>query len=140
MLCSDAMIHLEPLMILTGTATIEQLGKVQEGERIKVETRTAGAAGSPITGKARGTDWILFRPDAIAETNSVHEIKIESGHPLVLELRGYAETQNGGGMQIRACGVIRASAAELSHLNGRVALMEEKIGQDRRVEMAAYWL
>ncbi|MFI5365417.1 MAG: hypothetical protein ACHQ4J_07320 [Candidatus Binatia bacterium] len=129
---------LAPLYTLTGTAEVEKLGKVQDGERIKIEFRGKSAADSPIAGKAHGSSWILVGPMGPGETNAVQEIITPAGERLVVELRGYAATLNGDGMEIRASGIIRASAANFSHLNGRVAVVVQKVAKDNAVAVTAY--
>src|ERR1700687_1125400 len=104
-------VELTPLYTLTGTAVVEKLGKVQDGERIKIEFRGKSAAGSPVEGKAHGSTWILIGPLGPGDTNAVQEIILPSGERLVVELRGYTLMPNSEEMEIRTCGVIRTSAA-----------------------------
>jgi hypothetical protein len=129
---------LTPLYSLTGTAEVEQLGKVQDGERIKIEFRGKTATDSPIAGKAHGSSWILVGPMEPGETNAVQEIVTPAGEHLVVELRGYATTLNGDGMEIRAGGIIRASAATFTHLNGHVVVVVQKVTKDNSVTVQAY--
>jgi hypothetical protein len=130
--------ELSPLFSLTGTAVIEKLGKVQDGERIKIEFRGKSAAGSAIAGKAHGASWILIGPLGPGETSAVQEIVTPDGEHVVLELRGYAMQANGDGMEIRASGIIRASAATFLHLNGHVALVVQRVAGDDSVTVEAY--
>jgi hypothetical protein len=44
---------------------------------------------------------------------------------------------NGDGMEIRAAGIIRSSAATFAHLNGHVALVVQKIANDT-ISVQAY--
>ena len=127
--------ELTRLYTLTGKAVTEQLGKVQDGERMKIEFRGQSAAGSPVTGKAHGSTWILVGPMGPGETNAVQEIVTPSGERLAVELRGYATARNGGGMEIRAAGIIRTNAASLAHLNGHVVVVVQQVtGESLTVE------
>jgi hypothetical protein len=132
--------HLTPLYTLTGSTVLEQLGKVQEGERIKIEFRGRSAPDSPIQGAGRGSNWLLVSPLGSAEMNGVQELVTAGGERLVLELRGYAESRDGGGMEIRAAGMIRTSAASLVRLNGRVAVVVQHLGADDTITVQAYEL
>jgi len=127
-----------PLFTLTGTAVTEQLGKVQDGERIKIEFRGKSAAESGVAGKAHGTSWILIGPFGPGETSAVHEIITAAGERLVVELRGYARQSNGTGLEIRTAGIIRSSAAAFAHLNGHVAVVVQRVQADDRSEIHAY--
>lgn len=129
---------LAPLYSLTGTAEVEQLGKVQDGERLKVEFRGKSAAGSPIEGKAHGTTWILVGPQGPGATNAVQEVTTPAGERIVLELQGYTTPLNGDGMEVRACGMVRASAGTFAHVNGRIALIIQRIAADNAVTVDAY--
>lgn len=62
---------LAPLYRLTGTAEVEKLGKVQDGERLKIEFRGKSADDSLIAGKAHGSSWILVGPLGPGEANAV---------------------------------------------------------------------
>ena len=130
--------QLEPLYTLTGTAVTEKVGKVQDGERIKVEFRGKSAAGSPIEGKAHGSTWILISPLGSGEVSAVQEIVTPAGERFVVELRGYTASRNGDAMEIRASGIIRASAATFAHLNGHIALVVQRIAAGDAVSMEAY--
>ncbi len=134
------MIELRPLLTLVGTATIENLGKVQDGERLKIETRAKDAPGSPIAGKARWTDWILVGPLGPGETSSVCEVTTADRQRLVLELRGYARSRNGDGMEIRTCGIIRSASPRFSERSGHVAVAMARIDPEHHVEIAVYEL
>ncbi|HXQ23642.1 MAG TPA: hypothetical protein VN812_18325, partial [Candidatus Acidoferrales bacterium] len=70
---------LAPLYTLTGTAEVEKLGKVQDGERIKIEFRGKSADDSLITGKAHGSSWIFVGPLGPGEANAVQEIITPAG-------------------------------------------------------------
>jgi hypothetical protein len=129
---------LTPLYSLTGTAVVEKLGKVQDGERIKIEFRGKSAAGSAIAGKAHGASWILVGPLGLGETSAVQEIITPGGERFVVELRGYATQHNGDGMEIRASGIIRASAATFAQLNGHIALVVQRVAADDTVAVEAY--
>ncbi|HUI28105.1 MAG TPA: hypothetical protein VL403_18635 [Candidatus Kryptonia bacterium] len=130
--------ELKPLFTVTGTAVVEPLGKVQGGERIKVEYRGATSVDSLVTGKAHGSDWIFVGPLGPGETNSVCEISTPEKEHVVVELRGYAVSHNGSGYEIRSAGMIRTSATRFTELNGRVALVVEQIRSDSTVEVTAY--
>ncbi|MFQ5668064.1 MAG: hypothetical protein ACE5I7_16745 [Candidatus Binatia bacterium] len=129
---------LETLYTLTGKAVTEKVGKVQEGERLKIEFRGKTAQDSPIKGKAHGTTWILVGSVGPSTTNAVQEIMTPAGERLVVELRGYAHGCNGEGMEIRTCGIIRSSAASFAHLNGRIALVIQRITKDDATAVDAY--
>jgi len=131
-------VDLTPLYTLTGSAVVEKLGKVQDGERIKIEFRGKSAGGSPVEGKAHGTTWILIGPLGPGETNAVQDILLPSGDRLVVELRGYTMMPKSDEMEIRACGIIRTSAASLAHLNGRLALVVQKLTGEA-LEVQAYY-
>lgn len=126
------------LYSLSGTAIVERLGKVQDGERLKIEFRGTSAPGSPIEGKAHGTTWVLVGPLQAAATNAVQEVTTPAKERVVLELRGYTTTLNGDGMEVRACGIIRSSAGVFAHLNGHIALVVQKIAADNAVTIEAY--
>ncbi len=128
----------EPLYTATGTAEIETLGKVQDGERIKVEFRGNAGPDSRIHGKAHGSNWILVGALGPGATTAVQELVTSDGLRVVLELHGYALSQNGGGMEIRTSGIIRSSAAEFAHLNGRIALVVQKVTSGNAVTVEAY--
>ena len=132
------MIELHPLLSLTGTATIEKLGKVQDGERLKIEMRGKNAPGSTIAGKVRWTDWVLIGPLGPGETSSVGEIATDDRQRLVLELRGYAQSGNGDGMELRTCGIIRSASPRFVDLNGHVAVAVARIAADRHVDITVY--
>lgn len=130
---------LATLYTLTGTVVVEKLGKVQDGERIKVEFRGAAAADSPIVGKAHGSNWVLIgergRPGA---TTAVQELITPAGERLVVELQGYAVSLNGTAMEIRTSGIIRSSAATFADLDGHLALVVQQIGADDSIRVHAY--
>ncbi len=130
--------ELTPLFTLTGTAVVEKVGKVQDGERIKIEFRGKSAVGSPIEGKAHGSSWVLIGPLGPGATNAVQEVITPGGERVVLELQGYTMNANGKGMEIRTCGIIRSSAASYADLNGRIALAIQKVGADDAVTIDAY--
>jgi hypothetical protein len=130
--------NLAPLYTLIGTAEVEKLGKVQDGERIKIEFRGKSADDSPIAGKAHGSSWILVGPMGPGETSAVQQIITPAGERLVAELHGYAVALNGDGMEIRASGIIRASAASFSHLNGHVAVVVQKVTKNNTITVQAY--
>ena len=129
---------LAPLYTLTGSATTEKLGKVQDGERIKIEFRGKAAAGSPIAGKAHGSNWILIGPSGPGATSAVQEIITPNGERLVVELQGYTQSVNGDGMEIRTSGIIRSSAGTFAHLNGHVAVVIQMIAKDDAITVQAY--
>jgi len=129
-----------PLYTLTGTAEVEQLGKVQDGERIKIEFRGKSASDSLVVGKAHGSIWILVGPLGPGETNAVQEIITPDREHFVVELRGYAVSLNGDGMEIRTCGIIRTSAARFAHLNGHIAVVIQTVTKDNAVSVEAYSL
>lgn len=126
------------LYTLAGNAVTEKLGKVQDGERIKIEFRGKAAEGSPISGKAHGSNWILVGPLGPGATSAVQEVITPTGERLVLELQGYAQNLNGDGMEIRASGIIRSSAATFAHLNGHIALVVQKIAKSDAITVEAY--
>jgi hypothetical protein len=130
--------QLQPLFHVLGTAVIERLGKVQGGERLKVEYRGETAPDSAVGGKAHGNDWVLVGPLGPGETNAVHEITTADKEHLVVELHGYAMSRNGDGMEIRSAGIIRTAAPRFSEINGRVALVIERLGSDKKIEVTAY--
>ena len=130
--------ELKPLFTVTGTAVVEPLGKVQGGERIKIEYRGVTAGNSVVTGKAHGSDWILVGPLGPGETNSVCEISTPEKEHVVVELRGYALSHNGSGYEIRTAGLIRTSATRFTELNGRVALVVAQMRADNTIEVTAY--
>ena len=128
---------LAPLYTLVGTTVTEQLGKVQDGERIKIEFRGKAADDSPIAGKAHGSNWILIEPSGPGATSAVQELITPTGERLVVELRGYTQSLNGDGMEIRASGIVRSSAGSFAHINGHVALVVQKITNDT-INVQAY--
>lgn len=130
--------QLQALFTLSGTADTEQLGKVQGGERLKIEYRGNTTPGSLIAGKAHGNDWVLLGPLGPGETNAVHELMTADKEHLAVELRGYALSRDGGGMEIRTAGIIRTAAPRFSELNGKVALVVERLSPDRKIEVTAY--
>jgi hypothetical protein len=130
--------ELKPLYTLTGSTVTEKLGKVQDGERIKVEFRGQSAADSPIAGKAHGSTWILIGPQGPGETGAVQEIITADDERLVVELRGYAVDLDGTGMEIRTAGIIRSSAANFSHLNGHVAVVVQRCVAGDKMTVEAY--
>ena len=121
---------LAPLYTLTGTTVTEKLGKVQDGERIKVEFRGKAADDSPIAGKAHGSNWILIGTAGPGAANAVQEIITPANERIVVELQGYARSLHGEGMEIRAAGIIRSSAGTFAHINGHVALVVQKMAHD----------
>ena len=131
--------ELARLYTLTGKAVTEQLGKVQDGERMKIEFRGQSTTDSPVAGNAHGSTWILVGPTGPGETNAVQEIVTPSGERLAVELRGYATAQKGDAMEIRAAGIIRTNAASLAHLNGHVAVMVQHVAGES-VTVEAYEL
>jgi len=130
--------ELKRLFTVTGTAVVEPLGKVQGGQRIKVEYRGATTSDSAVIGKAHGSDWIFVGPLGPGETNSVCEIATPEKEHVVVELRGYAVSHNGSGYEIHTAGLIRTSAGRFAELNGRVALVIEHVHADHSVEVTAY--
>lgn len=128
---------LAPLYTLVGTTVTEKLGKVQDGERIKIEFRGKAADDSPIAGKAHGSNWILIGPSGPGATSAVQELITPTGERLVVELRGYTESLNSDGMEIRASGIIRSSAGTFAHVNGHVALVVQKI-RNETISVQAY--
>ncbi len=130
---------LATLYTLTGSTVIEKLGKVQDGERIKIEFRGQSAADSPIAGKAHGSNWILVGPQGPGATTAVQEIITPARERLVVELQGYAQSLNGDGMEIRASGIIRSSSGTFTHLNGHVAVVIQKISEDDTIRVQAYY-
>jgi len=134
------MIELHPLLTLTGTAIVENLGKVQDGERLKIEIRGKDAPGSVISGKVRWTDWVLIGPLGPGETSSVGEIVTDDGQRLVLELRGYAQSKNGDGMEVRTSGLIRSASPRFINLNGHIAVAVATITADRRADITVFEL
>ena len=130
--------NLKLLYTLTGTAVVEKLGKVQGGERIKIEFRGQSGADSPIEGKAHGSSWALIGPLGPGEANAVQELITPAGERLVVELRGYSIGGNGAVMDIRASGTIRSSAARFTDLNGRLALVVHTVAPDDAVSIHAY--
>jgi len=129
---------LRPLYTLAGTAVVERLGKVQDGERLKIEFRGTAAPDSPVAGKAHGSAWILVGPLGPGETSAVQELVTATGERIVLELRGYTINRDGGGMEIRASGLIRTSAAHFAEANGRIALVVQTVSADNAVSVRAY--
>jgi len=132
------MMQLTPLFTLTGSAVVEKLGKVQDGERIKIEFRGASAAESPIVGKAHGATWVFIGALGPGDTNAVQEIVTAAGERLVVEVRGYTLQHNGDGMEIRAAGLIRSAAPSFAHLNGHVALLVQQVRPDETATVQAY--
>jgi hypothetical protein len=130
--------ELARLYTLTGTSVTEKLGKVQDGERIKIEFRGKTADDSPIAGKAHGSNWILIGPLGPGATSAVQEIITPTGERLVVELQGYSQSVNGDGLEVRTCGMIRSSAGTFAHLNGRVAVVVQKITKDDTIKVEAY--
>ena len=130
--------QLAALFTLSGSAVVEKLGKVQDGERIKIEFRGKSEPGSPVAGKAHGSTWVLVGPLGLSAVNAVQEIVTPAGERFVVELRGYAAAQNGGGMEIRAAGMIRTSAAAFANLNGRMALVIQTLRADDTITVQAY--
>ncbi len=132
--------NLELLYTLTGSAIVENLGKVQDGERIKIEFRGTTAADSPLKGTAHGSSWILVGSAGPGATSAVQEVLTPDGARVVVELQGYTVSRNGGGREIRTCGMIRSSAAAFDHLNGRIAVVIATVAQDNTVAVRAYHL
>ncbi len=132
--------NLELLYTLTGSAVVENLGKVQDGERIKIEFRGTTAADSPLQGTAHGSTWILVGSAGPGATSAVQEVLTPDGARVVVELQGYSVSRNGGGREIRTCGMIRSSAAAFDHLNGRIAVVIATVAQDNTVAVRAYHL
>jgi hypothetical protein len=130
--------ELQPLFTLSGTADTERLGKVQGGERLKIEYRGSTTPESPIAGKAHGTDWVLLGPLGPGETNAVHEVMTADKEHVAVELRGYALSRNGDGMEIRTAGIIRTASPRFSELNGKIALVVERLSPDKKIEVTAY--
>jgi len=128
---------LAPLYTLTGTTVTEKLGKVQDGERIKIEFRGKAADDSPISGKAHGSNWILIGPAGPSATSAVQEIITPGGERLVVELQGYTRNLNGDGVEIRASGIIRSSAGTFADINGHVAVVVQRITNDT-INVQAY--
>lgn len=129
---------LATLYTLTGTTVTEKLGKVQDGERIKIEFRGKAGTDSPIQGKAHGTNWILIGALGPGATNAVQELITPAGERVVVELQGYTQTLDGDGMEIRAAGIIRSSAGTFAHIDRRVALVVQTITADERITVHAY--
>jgi hypothetical protein len=132
--------ELARLYTLSGTTVVEKVGKVQDGERIKIEFRGRTAGDSPIAGKAHGSNWILIGPSGPGETSAVQEIVTPGGERLVVELRGYTVPGNGDEMEIRASGIIRSGAASFADLNGHVAVVVQTIGPQDAISVTAYSL
>ena len=133
-------IALNPLYTLTGTAAIEKLGKVQDGERIKIEFRGATAPECPIQGRAHGSTWILIGATGPGETSAVQEVITPARERLVLELRGYTISADGEGMEVRTCGIIRSSAARFADIDGHVAVVVQRMGADNTIRIEAFHL
>ncbi len=129
---------LKLLYTLTGTAVVEKLGKVQDGERIKIEFRGKSGTDSPIEGKAHGTSWVLIGPLGPGDASAVQELITPAGERLVVELRGYAVGGNGSVMEIRAAGLIRSSAARFTDVNGHLAVVVQTVAPDDAVTIHAY--
>lgn len=129
--------NLALLYTLTGSTVTEKLGKVQDGERIKVEFRGKATDDSPITGKAHGSNWILIGPAGPGAANAVQEIITPANERVVVELQGYAQSLNGEGMEIRAAGIIRSSAGTFAHINGHLAVVVQEISNDT-ISVQAY--
>ena len=129
---------LAPLYTLTGSAVTEKLGKVQDGERIKIEFRGKSSVESPIEGKAHGSSWVLIGPLGAGEANAVQELITPAGERLVVEMRGYSLGGNGAAMDIRASGIVRSSAARFADLNGRLELVVQTVAADDVVTIHAY--
>jgi hypothetical protein len=130
---------LTPLYTLTGSAVTEKLGKVQDGERIKIEFRGKAADDSPIAGKAHGSNWILIGPLGPGATSAVQEVITPTGERVVVELQGYTQNVNGDGLEIRASGMIRSSAGVFNHLNGHVAVVVQRIAKDDAIQVQGYY-
>ena len=126
-----------PLYNFKVNGTLEKLGRVPDGERSKVEFRGSIDSGSKITGKMHGTHWFLIGPLGNGQLESVQEIVTASGDRFVLQLRGFATVVQEGEMQIKGCGVIRASAAPFMHLDGHIAVLEGSVRGDG-VEVAVW--
>jgi hypothetical protein len=131
-------IDLETLYTVSGSVVIEKLGKVQEGERIKVEFRGQTAADSPIAGKAHGASWVLIGATGPGETSAVAELVSPERERLVLEGRGYARELAGTLMEIRLTGIIRSSAPRFAALDGRVAVWVQSVGPGEHTTIRAY--
>jgi hypothetical protein len=133
-------VDLQPLYMLTGTAVVERLGRVQDGERLKVELRGSTAPDSPIAGKAHGSTWILAGPLGLGETSAVQEIITPERERVVVELRGYTIDRGGGAMLVRASGLIRSSAPRFADIDGHIAIVEQFVAADGSVRIDAFKL
>ncbi len=93
------------------TGPIEKLGRVPDGERLKIEFRGNTAADSPISGKVHGTHWLLVGPLGAGQLEAVHEIHGAAGSRFVLQLRGSATLA--GGAVVVAEGTSHGEAVEV---------------------------
>jgi hypothetical protein len=132
--------ELAPLYMLTGDSVREDLGKIEDGTRIKIEFRGKSTPESPIACKAHGTDWILEGPLGPGATSAVQEIITPALERVVLELQGYTIATAGNGIEIRTSGIIRTSSATYADLNGRIAVVIQRLSKDGAIAVDAYKL
>ena len=68
----------------------------------------------------------------------MQEIITPARERLVVDLHGYTTSLNGHGMEIRACGMIRSSAARFADVDGHIALVVQRVAADDTIHVQAY--
>jgi hypothetical protein len=115
----------------------EALGRVPDGERLKVEFRGETDAGSEVSGKVRGTDWVLVGPLGSGQFESVQTVLTPEGDRFVIQLQGSSSPVDADAMRIKGAGVIRSRSPRFAHLDGQLALVEGTV-RDGDVEVSVY--
>ncbi|GIW41011.1 MAG: hypothetical protein KatS3mg076_1588 [Candidatus Binatia bacterium] len=108
-----------------------------EGERFKVEFRGETERDSQVSGKVRGTDWILVDPLGAGQVESIQTFVSEEGDRFVVQVQGSSQSTEGEDFRIKAAGVIRARSPRFAHLDGHLAVVEEIVHRDE-VELTVY--
>lgn len=129
-------ITFSPLYSFKAKGARESLGRVPDGERLKIDFRGETQAGSEVSGKIRGTEWILIEPLGNGQVESVQTITTAEGDRFVVQLRGSSSPVDGDGLHIKAAGVIRATSARFASLDGHLAVADGRLrGEDVEVDV-----